>query len=277
MQTSKTSRWNQTRKPRLLLLKPLLLCKHNQSCSSPWSTTSTSTTATTRTSNLHRSKPQLKLRAPSAVKTRIISHHSLSPLNLHSVCTTPHSPRRRSRLVPSCIRLCSHRRRLTRRCLRHHLSLPQQQQVNGTTTHHIGSRTRSRDIQQQQQQQQSDPPIPPPLLEQAAVLDQQPDQNEQEPEEREEEEEERAERPPNGSSEPPLEHQLSIDLEHPGSDTVLQQRKLMRDIRKQQRKEEYSKKLLAAAAAAATTSSASHRTPTRANKKQSNGTNHKWA
>ena len=135
-------------------------------------------------------------------------------------------------------------------------------QVNGTATNHVASRTRSRELQQSEAHTPPLPPPPPPPSQRAAAIDHRPERNGQEAEKRQ------TEQAQNGSNGQSLERQLSIDPEHPGSDTVLQQRQLMRDIRKQQRREErFNNKPTAAATKTATT----HKTPTRTDRQPSEG------
>ena len=130
--------------------------------------------------------------------------------------------------------------------------LPAAHSSQGRVTHntYVAHRTRSHNAQPQQ-------PVTPPLVRPAAASKPRLQEEGQD-----EEQEEATEQRQNGS--PPLDRQLSIDPDHPSSDTVLQQRKLMRNIRKQQRDEQTAHHQPAAAS-----SSTAHRLPTRLNRQLS--------
>ena len=119
---------------------------------------------------------------------------------------------------------------------------------------HIARRTRSRVVQQQPQ-----PTVAPALTRQTAHVDYQREKA------RQEEGSEEDEVTHNTSGGGQLDRQLSIDPEHPSTDTILHQRKLMRDIRKQKRDEEKAN-----TKPPSTTTHSAHKTPTRMSKQLSN-------
>ena len=131
--------------------------------------------------------------------------------------------------------------------------------IPAAVTNHVARRTRSQIMPQQPQPAMTSAP----LRHRAAALAQQHEDEREQLEEEEEQEDE--DEPQKESRVRSLDRQLSIDPEHPSSDTVLQQRQLMRDIRKQQRHQEKARSKPAAAA----TSAAHSNAPTRMNRQLS--------